>query len=171
MYMQPGKKLLFMGDEFGQWSEWYHEASLDWHLLDHAPHRGMQSLVRDLNALYRRHPALHARDCEGDGFEWLIADDAENSVFAWQRQAGDGSAPVVVVTNFTPVPRNDYVIPMPMAGFWREALNTSATEYWGEGSGNLGGVHASDQGTHGKPASARIVIPPMATLYFVKEEH
>ncbi|MBK9217700.1 MAG: 1,4-alpha-glucan branching protein GlgB [Uliginosibacterium sp.] len=171
MWAYPGKKLLFMGQEMAPWGEWSEARSLDWHLLEHAPHRGMQSLVRDLNALYQRHPALHARDCEGDGFEWLIADDAENSVFAWQRNAGNGSAPIVAVTNFTPVARNDYVIPMPAAGFWREALNTSALDYWGEGSGNLGGIHASDHGTHGKPASACICIPPLATLYFVKEEN
>lgn len=169
MWAYPGKKLLFMGQEMAPWTEWGEAAGLDWSLLNHAPHRGMQALVRELNALYRRYPALHARDCEHDGFEWLIVDDAENSVLAWLRKPGDGQPMVAVVSNLTPVPREDYVIPLPKAGFWREILNTNATEYWGEGRGNLGGVHASDQGSHGKPASAHITLPPMATLYFVYE--
>lgn len=170
MWAYPGKKLLFMGQEMAPWTEWSESRSLDWHLLDHAPHRGMHALVRQLNELYRRYPALHERDCEGEGFEWLIADDADNSVFAWLRKSADGRASIVSVTNFTPVVRDGYVIPLPQAGFWREVLNTSAQEYWGEGHGNLGGVQATDQGSHGKPASARICIPPLATLYFVRED-
>ncbi|WP_018604351.1 1,4-alpha-glucan branching protein GlgB [Uliginosibacterium gangwonense] len=170
MWAYPGKKLLFMGQEMAPWTEWSEARSLDWHLLDHAPHSGMRALVTRLNALYQQTPALHARDCEGEGFEWLIVDDKENSVLAWQRNAGDGRGAVVVVVNFTPVPRDGYVIPLPQAGYWREVLNTNAQEYWGEGRGNLGGIHATEPGTHGKPASARICLPPLATLYFVREE-
>lgn len=170
MWAYPGKKLLFMGQEMAPWTEWSEARSLDWHLLDYAPHSGMRALVTRLNALYQQTPALHARDCEGEGFEWLIVDDNENSVLAWQRNAGDGRGSVVVVVNFTPVPRDDYVIPLPQAGYWREVLNTNAQEYWGEGRGNLGGIHAEAPGTHGKPASARICLPPLATLYFVREE-
>jgi 1,4-alpha-glucan branching enzyme len=170
MWGYPGKKLLFMGQEMAPWTEWNHARSLDWHLLDHAPHKGMQALVRDLNRLYRAEPALHARDCEGEGFEWLIADDHENSIFAWVRHAGDGRRPVAVVSNFTPVPRDNYVLPLPKAGLWREILNTDAGLYGGSGHGNMGGVTASHESSHGKPASARISVPPLATVYFVCDQ-
>ena len=169
MWGYPGKKLLFMGQELAPWHEWSEARSLDWHLLDHAPHRGMQSLVRDLNRHYRTIPALHARDCEPEGFEWLIADDHENSVYAWARHSGDGGAIVVVVSNFTPVPRHDYVLPLPKAGVWREILNTDATGYGGSGAGNMGQITAHGEPSHGKPASARMTLPPMATLFFVSE--
>jgi 1,4-alpha-glucan branching enzyme len=157
-----------MGQEFAQWDEWDAERELDWHLLTGAPHAGMQKLIGDLNAVYRATPALHARDCEGDGFEWLIADDAKNSVFAWVRKAGD-APPAVVVSNFTPVPRDGYVVPMPLAGRWHEAINTDAADYWGSGRGNLGGVVAAARGSHGKPASAEVSLPPLATLIFTYE--
>jgi 1,4-alpha-glucan branching enzyme len=166
MWAYPGKKLLFMGQEMAPWSEWSESHSLDWSLLDHPPHRGMQTLIRDLNRLYREYPALHARDCEPEGFEWLIADDAANSVYAWLRKAGD-EPPVVSVTNFTPVPRDRYAIPLPRAGHWREILNTDATVYGGSGRGNLGGVGAQARSSHGKPASAEVSLPPLATVYFV----
>jgi 1,4-alpha-glucan branching enzyme len=166
MWAYPGKKLLFMGQEMAPWTEWSEARSLDWHLLEHAPHRGVQALVRDLNHVYRDTPALHARDCEGEGFEWMIADDHENSVFAWVRHGGDGQQPVAVISNFTPVPREGYVLPLPKAGYWREILNTDATLYGGSGRGNLGGVTAAAETSHGKPASARITLPPLATVYF-----
>jgi 1,4-alpha-glucan branching enzyme len=166
MWGYPGKKLLFMGQEMAPWTEWSEARSLDWHLLEHAPHRGMQALVRDLNHVYRDIPALHARDCEGEGFEWLIADDHENSVYAWARHAGDGQQPVAVVSNLTPVVREHYVLPLPKAGYWREILNTDAGLYGGSGQGNLGGVTAHAEASHGKPASARITIPPLATVFF-----
>jgi 1,4-alpha-glucan branching enzyme len=114
-------------------------------------------------------PALHARDCEGDGFEWLIVDDAENSVFAWLRKSGGDDPPVAVVSNFTPVPRNDYLVPLPRAGRWREMLNSDADIYGGSGLGNLGAVNAGNQPSHGRPASARVSLPPMATLFLVHE--
>ncbi|MBL8792175.1 MAG: alpha amylase C-terminal domain-containing protein, partial [Rhizobiales bacterium] len=131
---------------------------------------GMQSLVRDLNHAYTSHPALHARDCEPEGFEWLITDDHENSVFAWVRHAGSGSdAMVACVSNFTPVARDGYTLPLPKAGNWREVLNTDAEAYWGTGRGNLGGVMAVQTPSHGKPASAKVTLPPLATVYFVSE--
>jgi 1,4-alpha-glucan branching enzyme len=169
MWGYPGKKLLFMGQEMAPWTEWNHATSLDWHLLQHAPHKGVQSVVRDLNMLYRTHPALHARDCEGEGFEWLIADDAENSVFAWARHAGDGKQPVVVVSNFTSVIRENYVLPLPKSGIWREVFNSDAETYWGTGKGNQGRIEAVNTPSHGKPASAKVALPPLATLFFVAE--
>jgi 1,4-alpha-glucan branching enzyme len=169
MWGYPGKKLLFMGEEFASWNEWSEQKSLDWQLLGHAPHAGVSRLIRDLNRLHRDLPALHARDCEPGGFEWLIPDDKQNSVFAWQRISGGGDPPVVVVSNFTPVPREGYVLPLPRAGRWRELINTDAHDYGGGGMGNFGGVEAVAAGSHGKPASARIALPPLATLIFAWE--
>src|SRR5262249_34449405 len=159
-------KLLFMGQEFAQRREWSEARGLDWHLLDAPSHAGVKTLVMDLNRLYRATPALHARDCEADGFEWLIVDDAENSVFAWLRKGGDGQAAVAVVTNLPPVPRERYALPRPRAGSWHERLNTDATVYGGSGRGNFGAIVASAQASHGQPASAVVSLPPMATLYF-----
>lgn len=167
MWGYPGKKLLFMGQEFAQRAEWSEARPLDWHLLDHAPHRGMQRLIGDLNRLYRSRPALHARDCEPEGFSWLIVDDSENSVFAWQRMA-PGENPVAVISNFTPVPRDDYRLPLPEAGKWREMINTDASDYGGSGKGNGGMVQAAADadGIH-----ATLHLPPLATimLEFVRE--
>ncbi|MCA0434628.1 MAG: 1,4-alpha-glucan branching protein GlgB [Proteobacteria bacterium] len=170
MWAYPGKKLLFMGQEFAQWTEWADSRGLDWHLLDGLPHLGMQSLVRDLNKTYTRIPALHARDCEGEGFEWLIVDDYENSVFAWARHAGDGKRPVAIISNFTPVPRENYILPLPKAGRWHEVINTDAQSYWGSGRGNFGNIEARPEPSHGKPASAQLSLPPLSTLYFVSEQ-
>jgi 1,4-alpha-glucan branching enzyme len=160
MWGYPGKKLLFMGQEFAQWSEWSEERSLDWNLLQYSPHEGMRRLVRDLNFCYRSKPALHARDCEGEGFRWLIADDAENSVFAWLRIA-PGEKPVAVITNFTPVYRENYRIPLPIEGRWREILNTDAEIYGGTGKGNGGRVQAVNAGG---TITADITLPPLATI-------
>ncbi|MFL5259780.1 MAG: 1,4-alpha-glucan branching protein GlgB [Hyphomicrobiales bacterium] len=168
MWAYPGKKLLFMGQEFAPWTEWSEQGELEWHLLDHWPHRGMQTLVRDLNRLYRSHAPLHARDCEAEGFEWLIADDHHNSVYAWARHA-PGSPPVASITNFTPVPRDRYRMPLPRAGHWREILNTDAEVYGGTGRGNFGAIEAGETGSHGKPASAEVSLPPLATIYFVHD--
>ncbi len=167
MWAYPGKKLLFMGQEMAPWTEWSEAKSLDWHLLDHAPHRGMQELVRDLNHRYSAYPALHARDCEGEGFEWMLADDHQNSVYAWARHSGAGHPPVVAVSNFTPVVRHNYVLPLPKAGRWTEILNSDAINYGGSGQGNMGAIEANNGPSHGKPASARITLPPLATSYFV----
>ena len=167
MWAHPGKKLLFMGQEFAQDREWNFAAGLDWHLLDNAFHRGVQTCVRDLNCLYRSHPALHERDCEAEGFRWIVTDDADQSVYAWLRLAGPDESPIAVVCNFTPVPRHSYRIGLPRPGIWREILNTDAEPYGGSGLGNLGAVMATDLlPSHGFPASVAIMIPPLATLYF-----
>jgi 1,4-alpha-glucan branching enzyme len=161
MWGYPGKKLLFMGQEFAQGPEWSEARSLEWGQLDIPAHRGVLALVRDLNHLYRDRPALHARDCEGEGFEWLIADDSTNSVFAWLRKAPDAN-PVAVISNFTPVPRQGYRVPLPHAGRWREVLNSDAELYGGSGAGNLGGVTAADEGG---VVGAECTLPPLATIW------
>ncbi|HYF59357.1 MAG TPA: 1,4-alpha-glucan branching enzyme, partial [Burkholderiaceae bacterium] len=168
MWTQPGKKLLFMGGEFGQRSEWDHDRGLDWHLLDDpsngALHRGLQSLVRDLNALYASTPALHAFDCESRGFEWIDCNDAANSVVSWLRLGADPSDCVLVVCNFTPVIRDAYRVGVPRAGRWREVLNGDALDYGGSGVGNLGGVDAQDEPWHGRPFSVSLRLPPLAAV-------
>jgi 1,4-alpha-glucan branching enzyme len=158
MWAYPGKKLLFMGQEFAQRREWSEDRALDWWLRDAPSHEGVRNLVRDLNRLYRETPALHARDCEGEGFEWLIGDDAGNSVFAWLRKA-PGEAPVAVVANMTPVPHEGYRIPLPHGGTWNEVLNSDAQIYGGSGSGNLGSVQAVNGAAH-------VTLPPLATVMF-----
>ena len=168
MWGHPGKKLLFMGLEFGQEREWNHDRSLDWHLLDDERHAGVRRLVRDLNHLMRDTPALHALDTEPAGFEWIEGGDNENSVLAWERRDADGDV-VVVVVNFTPVVRHDYALGLPHAGRWREQLNTDADVYGGSGAGNMGAVEASDDPSHGRPASARLTLPPLATLFLVPD--
>ena len=165
MWAHPGKKLLFMGQEFAQGQEWNFNQSLDWHLLDTHWHQGVQRCVRDLNGVYRGEPALHARDCEFEGFRWISADDREHSVLAWVRFGAVGDAPVAMVTNFTPVPRPGYRIGLPEAGRWTEILNTVATIYGGGGLGNLGGVEATSTPWQNFPASAEVTIPPLATIY------
>ncbi|RZF64168.1 1,4-alpha-glucan branching protein GlgB [Sphingomonas populi] len=159
MWGYPGKKLLFMGQEFAQRREWSESRQLDWELLEAPAHEGVRSLVRDLNHLYRDTPALHARDCEGEGFAWVVADDRANSVFAWVRRA-PGEAPVVVVTNFTPQLLTGYRLTLPAGGQWREILNTDAHIYGGTGAGNMGGVEAAEDG------AAVITVPPLGTLMF-----
>jgi 1,4-alpha-glucan branching enzyme len=158
MWGYPGKKLLFMGQEFAQRREWSEERALDWDLLDAPAHRGVHRLVRDLNGLYREMPALHARDCEAEGFEWLVVDDAAASVFAWLRKAA-GANPVAVVSNMTPALHGHYRLPLPHDGIWREVLNSDAEIYGGSGKGNLGAVTAE----HG---AAFVVLPPLATVMF-----
>ncbi|PTM94312.1 1,4-alpha-glucan branching protein GlgB [Mycoplana dimorpha] len=161
MWGYPGKKLLFMGQEFAQWREWDENRALDWNLLEYPLHEGMRRLVRDLNGTYRSKPALHGRDCEPEGFEWLIADDRDNSVFAWLRKA-PGEKLIAVVTSFTPVYRENYRVKLPVEGRWREILNTDAEIYGGSGKGNGGAVEAvrDDKGN----VSAAITLPPLATL-------
>ena len=166
MWTHPGKKLLFMGSEFAQEREWNHDHGLDWHLLDDPANRGMQSLVRDLNAVYRGQPALHRRDCEPDGFRWVVIDDADQSVFAYLRLAED-APPALVVCNFTPVPRYGYRLGVPQGGLWREVLNTDASPYGGSNVGNGGSVHAEDAPSHGLPASLPLTLPPLATIVLV----
>jgi 1,4-alpha-glucan branching enzyme len=168
MWGHPGKKLLFMGQEFAQGREWAFEQSLDWHVIgDTGLHHGVQTLVRDLNHAYREVAALHARDCEYEGFRWVVADDAAQSIFAWLRFGGPDDKPVLCVSNFTPVPRSGYRIGLPHAGRWREIVNSDAAQYGGSNLGNLGGVIAEDVPGHGMPYSAEFVIPPLATMYFL----
>jgi 1,4-alpha-glucan branching enzyme len=166
MFGHPGKKLMFMGCEFGQDTEWNHDVSLPWHLLDHQPHLGVQNLVRDLNQLYRTTPALHQLDCDGNGFEWLITDDANQSVFAWLRKGRDPDARCVVAVNFTPEVRHNYRIRVPFAGNWREVLNTDAAVYGGSNVGNAGRVTAVV--TADSP-ELHVVLPPLAAVYLVPE--
>ncbi|AOK19850.1 glycogen-branching enzyme [Burkholderia cepacia] len=172
MWAHPGKKLLFMGSEFGQDSEWNHDASPAWHLLDDADHRGVQRLVRDLNRCYRGLPALHARDAEADGFAWVVGDDRDNSVFVFLRRGGasDASGPVLVALNLTPVPRVGYRVGVPRPGRWREILNSDATCYGGSGIGNGGGVTAAPEPSHGLPASLSLTVPPLACVFLLPEE-
>jgi 1,4-alpha-glucan branching enzyme len=165
MYAQPGKKLLFMGGEFGQWDEWTHDRSLDWELLASPPHRGVRAWVEDLNRLYRDEPALHEKDCEPDGFEWIDCSDAESSVVALLRRGRCGRT-VVVVCNFTPVARANYRIGAPRGGFWRELLNSDAREYGGSGVGNFGGAEAAPLPLHGRPFSLTLTLPPLGILFF-----
>jgi len=166
MWGHPGKKLLFMGCEFAQGQEWNNETSLDWHLLDHAPHQGMQALVRDLNMLYRDTPALYQKDCKEDGFRWIDGGNAGDSVFSWVRYGKDGTPPVLVVSNFTPVPRTNYSIGVPDAGHWDEKLNTDAAIYGGTDTGTPDGAEAKPISMHGCPHSIEITVPPLATVFF-----
>jgi 1,4-alpha-glucan branching enzyme len=169
MWGYPGKKLLFMGQEFGQWTEWNFRGQLDWALLDFPNHAGVRLAVGDLNRLYRDNGALHARDCEGEGFSWIVVDDAHQSVVAWMRFGAPGDAPIAVICNFTPVPRRGYRIGLPAAGPWREIFNSDAVSYGGSGMGNGGGVTAHDAPSHGWPASAQIVVPPLATIFLRRD--
>ena len=159
MWGYPGKKLLFMGQEFAQRREWSEARGLDWDLLGAPLHEGMRRLVRDLNRLYRTRPALHARDCEGDGFEWRVVDDSANSVFAWERRAPD-QQPIMIIANFTPTVLRDYRVPTarPGAARWREILNSDAADYGGSGIGNAGLVSTEPDG------NMIVTLPPLATL-------
>ena len=169
MWGHPGKKLLFMGGEFGQEREWNHDHSLDWHLLEDPMHRGLCDLVRDLNKAYRGVPALHERDCEAGGFEWIVSDDDDNSVIAWLRRGDDDGRPVVVVANFTPVPRPAYRLGVPLPGFYKEIVNTDAAGYGGANVGNLGGLWAEGGESHGRPFSITLTVPPLATVYLERQ--
>ncbi len=164
MWTQPGKKLLFMGCEFGQWREWDNNTSLDWHQLDYEPHAGVQRVVRDLNILYRDTPALHQLDTEWTGFEWVEPNDIENSVISYLRKGREGTAPVLVLGNFTPVPRQGYRVGVPVGGFWIEKLNTDAALYGGSNVGNAGGLDAEEVPSHGRPFSLVVTIPPLGTV-------
>jgi 1,4-alpha-glucan branching enzyme len=166
MYAQPGKKFLFMGGEFGQWREWLHDESLEWHLLQFLPHSGLQRWVSDLNRVYRSQPALYQVDFNPAGFEWIDCNDVEHSIVSLIRKGRSPDDVVAVVCNFTPVTRFHYQIGVPRAGFWRELLNSDANEYGGSGQGNLGGVEAAPIPLHGRPCSLTITLPPLATVFF-----
>ncbi len=168
MYAQPGKKLLFMGGEFGQWREWAHDESLEWHLLAYAPHTGLQQWLSALNQFYVSQPALHELDCHSDGFEWIDCSDADSSVLSLIRKGHSANDVILVVCNFTPVPRFDYQVGIPSEGLWREVLNSDAEEYGGSGHGNPGGVEASPVPFHGRPYSLNLTLPPLAAVFFQK---
>ena len=168
MYAQPGKKLLFMGGELGQLREWDHDRSLDWHLVDDPAHAGIATLLRDLNALYRRIPALHARDFDRGGFRWLDADDQANATASLLRADPDGDT-VVAAFNFTATPRSGYRLGLPRAGRWRELLNSDATEYGGSGVGNSGGVTSEPVPWQGCGDSALVALPPLGAIWLGSE--
>jgi 1,4-alpha-glucan branching enzyme len=165
MWGHPGKKLLFMGDDFGHGDEWWEDKSLDWHLLQYPYQAGVQRWVADLNQLYRQDPALHEVDFDWPGFEWLEVQDSDNSVFAFLRRAHNPADCIVVVSNFTPVPRYDYRVGVPVNGQWREVLNSDAAIYGGGNLGNGGFVWADDQSWAYRPFSLQLLIPPLTTLF------
>ena len=165
MFAHPGKKLLFMGGEFGQEREWNHDRSLDWHLLERPPHAGIQALIRDLNRIYRETPALHERDCEAGGFEWLVTDDAGRNIFAWLRKANDARQQCLVVVNFSPNVYRDYHIRVPFPGKWRETFNSDSAFYGGSNVGNTGSVSTSDA----LVPELTLSIPPLAAIYLTPE--
>ncbi|WP_407156090.1 1,4-alpha-glucan branching protein GlgB [Bradyrhizobium sp. STM 3557] len=164
MFGHPGKKLLFMGCEIAQEREWNHDHSLDWHLLGDARHFGIQSLIRDLNKLYRSQPALHELDCDGAGFEWIITDDADHNVFAWLRKGKDARARCVVVVNFSPNVYYNYKVRAPFGGKWREVFNSDSAHYGGSNVGNIGEVHASEGQNE-----LSLTVPPLAAIFLVPE--
>ena len=170
MYAQPGKKLLFMGGEIGQWDEWYHETSLDWHLLEYPFHSGLRRWVEDLNRFYREEKALHELDFEPAGFQWIDCNDSEQSTISLLRKGRSADDAVIVACNFTPVPRHNYRVGAPKAGFWKELLNSDAPLYGGGGQGNIGGVEASPVPFHGHPYSLNLVLPPLGLLFLKQEQ-
>jgi 1,4-alpha-glucan branching enzyme len=169
MWAHPGKKLLFMGGEIAQWREWNAETSLDWHLLEERDHQGVQSLVRELNRVYRDTPALWEIDFEPAGFRWLEPNDAAQNVLAFARIGTDPGRPLVCVCNFSPVPRYGYRLGMPVAGRWLEILNTDSTYFGGTGEGNLGAVEAAPLPWHGQEFSAELTLPPLGAVWLVPD--
>jgi 1,4-alpha-glucan branching enzyme len=168
MYAQAAKKLLFMGGEIGQWNEWIHDQSLDWDLLHQPMHSSLQRWVADLNRLYRAEPALYEYDMDPAGFEWVDCNDAESSVISLLRKGASTSDLLLVVCNFTPVPRSNYRLGVPHGGYWQEVLNSDAALYGGSGWGNLGGVDAMPVPLHGRSHSLTVTLPPLASLFFKK---
>ena len=166
MFTHPGKKLLFMGNEIGQRREWDVGASLDWDLMNQPLHRGLQHWVRDMNAFLRGSPALYEADFDPRGFEWIDCSDAQQSVVCFLRYGRSSDDPVLVVCNFTPVVRHEYVVGVPFGGYWRERLNSDAPLYGGSGQGNLGGVHAESAPAHGRAHSLTLTLPPLSIVAF-----
>jgi len=164
MFGHPGKKLLFMGCELGQWREWSHEESVEWHVLEYPSHQGIQRWVRDLNTLYRSAPELHDLDFSQDGFSWVDFHDWENSIISFLRKDSNGR-PMLVVCNFTPAVRDQYRLGVPVAGFWKEMLNSDSEVYGGSNVGNFGGVWTEPWPSHGHGQSLRLVIPPLGAIF------
>jgi 1,4-alpha-glucan branching enzyme len=166
-FFQPGKKLLFMGGEFGQWNEWYHEAGLDWHLVQEGNrHNGLQKLVGTLNWLYRTEAALHEQDTSPAGFQWVDCHDAEQSTLSWLRLGTNPKDAVLVVCNFTPIPRYHVRVGVPRGGGWKELFNSDAREYGGSGQGNFGGVEAVPFPWHNQSHTIDLVLPPLGAVAF-----
>jgi 1,4-alpha-glucan branching enzyme len=165
MYAQPAKKLLFMGGEIGQWREWAHEESVDWHLLEHPLHRQIQQWVTDLNRTYRNERAFHETDCDPAGFEWIDGSDSQQSTISFIRKSVHADQMILVVCNFTPVPRYNYRVGVPREGYWREIMNSDAKEYGGSDFGNLGGTNAEEIPAHGRTHSVNLIIPPLGSLF------
>jgi 1,4-alpha-glucan branching enzyme len=166
MYTQSGKKLLFMGGEFGQWREWVHDTSLDWHLLQYPLHADLKRWVQDLNRVYCNQPALFQVDFNWAGFEWIDCNDVEHSILSFIRKGRAADDVVLVVCNFTPTPRFNYRVGVPASGFWQEILNSDARDYGGSGQGNLGGVESAPVSLHGRPYLLNITLPPLAIVLF-----
>jgi 1,4-alpha-glucan branching enzyme len=169
MYGHPGKKLLFMGGEFGQWREWIHDESLEWHVLEYPFHHGIQRWVSDLNHFYKKEPAMYELDFNNQGFEWVDFRDWEQSTISFIRKGKHTDDIILVVCNFTPVPRHNYRIGVPRGGFWREVLNSDAKIYYGSGYGNLGGVEAIPTPTQGRYHSISLTLPALGVLFFKSE--
>ncbi|MBS1112713.1 MAG: glgB, partial [Nitrospirae bacterium] len=171
MFTHPGKKLLFMGDEFGQWDEWNHDKSIDWHLLKFTPHKGLQKFVMDLNRIYCSEPALHEVDFHPEGFAWIDFRDTDHNIISFIRYAKDPDNFLVIVCNFTPVPRTDYRIGVPSDCFYKEILNSDAKIYWGSDMGNAGGLNADEIPWHGRQYSIQITLPPISVLILKPLKH
>jgi 1,4-alpha-glucan branching enzyme len=170
MWTHPGKKLLFMGSEFGQRREWTHEGELEWWVLQYADHGGLKQWVADLNRVYRAEPALHEIDFESAGFEWIDASDHLDSTLSYVRRSRNGEL-VLVVCNFTPMPRHNFAVGVPRAGYWRELANSDARDYGGSGMGNLGGVVSQPIPAHGRNQSLTLTLPPLSTVIFKCESN
>jgi 1,4-alpha-glucan branching enzyme len=166
MWAYPGKKLLFMGSEFGQWQEWNNNTSLEWAALGAPNHQGVHRFLCDLNRLYQNEPALYENDFDWHGFSWIDANDSDNSIFSFIRYAVSNDDFIIVVSNFTPVPRGEYRIGVPKPGYYLEVLNSDSAFYWGGNIGNGGGRYTDDYGSHGHPYSLNIAIPPLGTVMF-----
>ena len=169
MFGHPGKKLLFMGNEFGQWSEWNHDASLEWHLLETPLHAGLRHWLGDLNALYRSDPALYQLDSDAAGFEWVDCNDTQRSVISFLRRGRQHKEQLLFVCNFTPVVRQNYRVGVPVDGLWKEILSSDATLYGGSGQGNFGGLSAMPLPIHGRPFSLNMTLPPLGIVVFRPE--
>jgi 1,4-alpha-glucan branching enzyme len=169
MFAQPGKKLLFMGGEFGQRAEWNHDASLEWHLLQYTPHLKVQECLADLNKLYRAEPALHELEGRWEGFEWIDHRDSDSSVLVMLRKGSADREQMMVACNFTPLPRENYRVGAPRRGYWREALNTDSVDYAGAGYGNLGGVETTPMPAHNRVQSLTLTLPPLGAVFLKYE--
>jgi 1,4-alpha-glucan branching enzyme len=169
MWTHPGKKLLFMGSDFGQWNEWNYDTSLQWDLLQWESHQGIQRLLADLNKLMRNEPALHELDFESDGFEWIDCHNYQESVLSYMRKASDPEDFVIVACNFTPVPRKHYHLGVPHAGWYQEIFNSDSQYYAGSNMGNYPGLMAEEAECHGRPASVEMILPPLGVVVLKPE--